>query len=676
MEKKHIDLYHNCEKKCNLSFEEYDTLLIEFMDKLIDKLEKQKEFQSFYINNLFLQKYLEVKSENKQKLKNLLEEKKIYIDNDFILEDNFLENSENDEKNQYIKYYTEKFEDFTNNSSLGIYLKQLNIQCKMLLKNVAEPLSVMTYKKGKEYPHNLFNLAFKLLIQNYQQNSNFNCNDEKLYKEMVIRFEKVKSIARYIIDESLEYLKNNIDTNSFKKISEDAIPFMITNTNSDRRYGVFEAKIEVSKKYFEYENFENVLRELSETVLPKYKVVDSEGKELRAKVVELENNFSIGLSKDMLNKPYIAKRVKVILETEVDPFSLGFFALIPNEEPSIKIRYMLKEDNLIETPFYKITFNEDGSFNIFDKNSKKEWRNLGIFEEDILNSSKFVTTKGKNAKIEIIENEPYRLIVKVTHNIRTTNNENSSSEFTEQVVNVDYIFERTSSTIRAVVKFNDKLLKNRLRVLFETDLDTKYHYVDSILNVEKRDNIIEKPCQQFQQAFVNLHTDEYGITIANKGLHEYEIITEDNKNAIAITLYRSDEEFSNLNIKNEHKLEFAIIPHTSGRDLYKSFKFAYQYQIDYFTKTLDLQEGKIPQRYPILNARHLEVANSDLKLSADEKYIVSRWYNLAEEDAKLHIETEKEIKELDLLEQKEIKDLSKDIIFGKKEIITIGLKNN
>ena len=44
---------------------------------------------------------------------------------------------------------------------------------------------------------------------------------------------------------------------------------------------------------------------------------------------------------------------------------------------------------------------------------------------------------------------------------------------------------------------------------------------------------------QHQQAFVSLYDDVKGVTVANKGLHEYEILGDD---MIAVTLLRASGE--------------------------------------------------------------------------------------------------------------------------------------
>ena len=601
-----------------------------------------------------------------------------------------------------------------NTASSRIYLKQMNAKCQMLFEKVAEPLATMAYKEGAKYPHHLFKYGWKLLMENHPHDSICGCSVDDVHREMYTRFEKAENVAKHIIDESIAYLKSKIDTTCFKNINENAVPFIITNTTADLRSGVVEMEIEVFKKYFKEAFFEDIIRDLKEMPLPKYKVVNAKGEELLCKIEELPNHFNFDLPKDRFREPYIAKRVKVTLEVcEIPSFGFECFALIP-DEPTKTNESMVKDNNEIETPFYNIKFNKDGSFNLLDKSNNKTWTNLGIFEDcgDIGNEYIYfmpvgetpITTKGIDADIKIIEDEPFRVTVEVVHTMNVPKKANEVldreiqdlvefkrrkaqrvSELIEQKIVARYSFEKSNPVISIKTEFNNEALDHRIRALFETNLDTPYHYADSIFEVTRRDNKPDKawqnPCNaQHQQSFVNVHTDKEGLTIANKGLCEYEIL-RDGKNTIAITIHRGTRELGDWGVfltpeaqcLGKRCVEFAIIPHGADKDVFKSYKLAYQYQVDWATKELDIKSGDLNTKYQLLKTNHLEVAFSALKVSPDNKYIVTRWFNLDTENANLQIDTNMNINEIDLLEQNHLKNLEKEITLGKKEILTIGL---
>ncbi len=271
-------------------------------------------------------------------------------------------------------------------------------------------------------------------------------------------------------------------------------------------------------------------------------------------------------------------------------------------------------------------------------------------------------------------------------------------------------------------------------MLFETNVETDYHYADSIFEVAKRDIIPSKewknPCNaQHQQAFINVHNEAYGLTIANKGLSEYEVL-RDGKNTIALTIHRGVRELGDWGVfltpeaqcLGHQEVEFEIIPHEVLRDgkntialtihrgvrelgdwgvfltpeaqclghqevefeiiphgdnVYRSYQEAYQYQVDWLAGRLACQEGTLPQVYGLFKATHQEVMPSALKVSELTGDIIGRWYNVAEEEATLCILDENvTLYETDLLEKEQIRNVEKEICLGKKEILTLGIKFN
>ena len=158
----------------------------------------------------------------------------------------------------------------------------------------------------------------------------------------------------------------------------------------------------------------------------------------------------------------------------------------------------------------------------------------------------------------------------------------SSKETLFMTVAVTYVLERVGKGLKVEVEFDNQALDHRLRALVKTGLDTQWHYADSIFEAAKRSNSVspvwENPCNaQHQQLFVNVHEDRGGMTIANKGLNEYEILPEQ-ENTIALTLHRGVRELGDwgdfptpqAQCLGRQKKEFCLIPHGEGNALYLS----------------------------------------------------------------------------------------------------------
>ena len=109
---------------------------------------------------------------------------------------------------------------------------------------------------------------------------------------------------------------------------------------------------------------------------------------------------------------------------------------------------------------------------------------------------------------------------------------------TEMTVFVD------NPQIRFKTRFTNTAKDHRIRLLVKTHNTRPSNDSESIYEVVTRPN---KPAAswenpenpQHQQAFVSLYDDEKGVTVANKGLHEYEILGED---TIAVTILRASGE--------------------------------------------------------------------------------------------------------------------------------------
>ena len=601
-----------------------------------------------------------------------------------------------------------------NTASARIYIKQLNANCQMMLEKMAEPLATMAHKEGKEYPHHLFKYAWKLLMENHPHDSICGCSVDDVHREMVTRFEKVQNVAKHIMDESLAYLVSHVDTTAFGQLNSTAKPFIVTNTSGWDRSGVVETEIEVAKMYFSKGPVTTVVQKMHDLHLPKYEVIDVDGNKVPATIEVLPNAFNYELPKDRFRQPYIAKRVKVTLEVEKIPaWGYNSFALVEVKEQEMSNTSLISSDRTIETPFIKVNFNENGSFRLFDKETQKTFDHLGIYEDcgDIGNEYIYfmpkddtpITTRDAHALIEIMEDKPYRAVVKVTHTLMIPSKANEvldqeiqdlvefkyrqASRGTDLIpftIETFYTFERQQRMIQVKTKFDNQALDHRLRVLFETNIETPYHFADSIFEVARRqtqpDAVWENPCNaQHQQAFVNVHDANSGITIANKGLNEYEVLN-DGKNTIALTLHRGIRELGDWGVfltpeaqcLGEREVEFSIIVHGEQASCFKSYAEAYQYQVDWLASAVNLQVGKLASRYQLMSGEYLEVVPSALKVSDLNGEMISRWYNLADQDATLKLNLEGTLYKTDLLEEIHLESTEPNMTLHKKEILTLA----
>ena len=309
------------------------------------------------------------------------------------------------------------------------------------------------------------------------------------------------------------------------------------------------------------------------------------------------------------------------------------------------------------------------------------------------------------ADIKVKENLPYKGVIEITHklNIPKSANELLLEEIEEVLEfkhrksqSVDETVELEIKTILTLEK-NDKGLKikssfnnvandHRMRMLFATDIESDVHYADSIFELAKRNNIVdgcwENPSNcQHQQAFVNIHNKDYGLTVANKGLNEYELLN-DGRNTIAVTLLRCVRELGDWGVFETpdaqcigyHEAELKIIPH--GKNMYDSVKEAHMYQIPVITKQVDMKNGEINHENGLMNFDGYGIIWSTLKMGNDFNTIF-RVYNVSDKDTSLEIskcDFGKEIYISNILEEEIKSVIDGKVNLRKSEISTISIR--
>ncbi|MGL4911871.1 MAG: alpha-mannosidase [Romboutsia sp.] len=605
-----------------------------------------------------------------------------------------------------------------NTASARVYLKQWNQLCQTLFEKVAEPIATMASNYGYEYPHHLFEYGWKSLMKNHPHDSICGCSVDEVHREMVARFDKAKDVAKYIIKESLEYISSKINTSEFSKLGERVYPFMILNTSGYSRCGVVEVNIDIAKKYFREGTPNAIAKEMRKVEVPNFKVVDIDGNEIDAKIVDNGIKFDYDLPKDRFRQPYYSRVIKVELETKnIKSFGWDTYALVESNEQSSKVKKSLVNNNILENKNLKVEIKENGSIDVLDKNTNKVFTDLCVYENsgDIGNEYIYMkpinevplTTKALKATIEIIEDLDYKAVVEITHKwgIPVSANEllneeieevlefkHRKSQRSEETVEIEIktilTLEREGKGLKVKSIFNNVAKDHRMRMLFATDIESDVHYAESIFEVAKRKNEVDKAWEnpsncQHQQTFVNVNNEDYGLTIANKGLNEYEILN-DGRNTIAVTILRSVRELGDWGVFETpeaqclgmHEAELEIIPH--GKNLYESYKEANSLQIPLVTKQLSIDSNELSHENGLLDWDGYGIMWSTLKKQEMNGNIIFRAYNLLNNEAKLEFKKcgfkgDKCIS--NILEEKTQNTIDNKVDLRKSEILTILIEN-
>lgn len=562
-----------------------------------------------------------------------------------------------------------------NTASARVYLKQWNTKVQRQLENITEPLATMAYEVSGNYPHDQLDYAWKTLMQNHPHDSICGCSVDSVHREMIPRFEKADEVGKYLAQDSLEQLTAAIDTTGFPK---DSFPFVIVNTAGMDKTGEAEITIELERKRFAEGIPEQLYQELENLPKRKYHVETKSGATIPAILSEETVQFGYDLPKDRFRVPYMARMIKVTLPLENMPaFSWETFALVEGEAKAEEKETMIHQSGrIIENGPLHLTIEKNGTITMEDRKNKRKLNNLHIFEDigDIGNEYIFkqpfcdqpiLSSNKENSEVKVLVDTPEIAKISILQEMEIPVSADERLEKEQQMV-VEFRYRKaerskekrilqikTIMTIRKDSKkidfettLDNQMKDHRLRVLFPTKLHVEHHEADSIFEVVKRPNRVSKSWEnptnpQHQQAFVNIHDEEYGVTVGNFGLNEYEV-TEDGQ--IAVTLLRSVGELGDwgyfptpeAQCLGEHRFNYSIELH-GPEEKFSTYLHAYAAQIPFSTQQIKHHEGTLISKQQYLTIKSETFAITALKRSKFSDKVVVRGFNMSSHLEKLEI---------------------------------------
>ncbi len=562
-----------------------------------------------------------------------------------------------------------------NTASARVYLKQWNTKVQRQLENITEPLATIAYEVSGNYPHDQLDYAWKTLMQNHPHDSICGCSVDSVHREMIPRFEKADEVGKYLAQDSLEQLTAAIDTTGFPK---DSFPFVIVNTAGMDKTGEAEITIELERKRFAEGIPEQLYQELENLPKRKYHVETKSGATIPAILSEETVQFGYDLPKDRFRVPYMVKMIKVTLPLENMPaFSWETFALVEGEAKAEEKETMIHQSGrIIENGPLHLTIEKNGTITMEDRKNKRKLNNLHIFEDigDIGNEYIFkqpfydqpiLSSNKENSEVKVLVDTPEIAKISILQEMEIPVSADERLEKEQQMV-VEFRYRKaerskekrilqikTIMTIRKDSKkidfettLDNQMKDHRLRVLFPTKLHVEHHEADSIFEVVKRPNHVSKSWEnptnpQHQQAFVNIHDEEYGVTVGNFGLNEYEV-TEDGQ--IAVTLLRSVGELGDwgyfptpeAQCLGEHRFNYSIELH-GPEEKFSTYLHAYAAQIPFSTQQIKHHEGTLISKQQYLTIKSETFAITALKRSKFSDKVVVRGFNMSSHLEKLEI---------------------------------------
>ncbi|OGI13441.1 MAG: hypothetical protein A3I68_00755 [Candidatus Melainabacteria bacterium RIFCSPLOWO2_02_FULL_35_15] len=442
--------------------------------------------------------------------------------------------------------------------SSRVYLKLLNYKCQTILEKIIEPLAaILNIQQNKIYPYDEIKYAWRLLMQNHAHDSICGCSIDEVHREMELRFLKVNQV--------LDKIKENLCKD--KDTALQYLYLQIINLTNFYRNDVIEAELEVPMgPPSEHPSATPTVNR------PEIKnlALKLDGKEVTFHILENYMAYKMIRSKDEVPLLQAIQKIKILLETNVKPFSAISYEICTETEKEAR-----KQGNF-ENQNYKLEINKDGSFNISLKEKKCKFENIHFItiENDKGDEYNFVQDEFGTT----LSSKDWSWSIKVTEE---NNLRKKIILATSDVIDIkiELTCYRNSDRIDFRTKIQNTLKNKRIRLHFPDNLQANYITADTPFGIIQRAcppaDWINYANSQPLHNWIDHSNDESGLAFFGGGLADYELFKDGN--GFAVTLIRAIGRLSSVKshslietpeaqCNREIEFTYAIYPHTGNRE--------------------------------------------------------------------------------------------------------------
>lgn len=435
-------------------------------------------------------------------------------------------------------------------------LKQQNDICQNTLEKVVEPTAVMAYFDGVPLNRSFVKTAYRYLIKNHPHDSICGCSIDQVHKDMQYRFDQVKEISNVF---SGDYLNETF------RCDEDTDEKGYSSILSLQNYLPYDVDKTVTVDLeFRPDYIVKYCGPGACQTVNSFSILDPDGNVIPYQLVSLKR----GQKRMIYNQPLVNTR---------DIYTVTFRAKIPamaKAEYKVVVNYMtsryLKRLNsgldFVENDFIRLDIARNGSLNVTDKKTGKEYKNLlNLVNDGELGDGWFhecpfeditVSTIGSDATISKVEDGPERCVFKVTRLMTvpaalTVTPAGKSRNDNETVTLKIDTFIGLSSENRFIdikMQYENTAKDHRMRLFVPTGInENKYFAGQAFCCVERKTGIdpqkeqwCELPEVQATNGIVGKRDkDGSGISfVSAEGVHECAAFNDDD-GTLALTLSRS-----------------------------------------------------------------------------------------------------------------------------------------
>lgn len=548
-----------------------------------------------------------------------------------------------------------------------IHLKMENQRAQQMLLNFAEPISSFAWCEGRNYPKNFLDTTWKYLLLNHTHDGICGCSADVVNNEMMVRFQKCEDISERLITTAFKHIIQKININNIGDTDKALVIYNPLGYSIDDHIELDVAFKEKEKPdslhFFDMESHE----------IPYHITGIREKERIESDINAVQRFYNEIIYKIVLAPgkllPFGYKTLRVQTRSLNTEGTTSEFKL----EGSVATG-----SNYMENEYIRVEINENGTFNLIDKEYKTIYRGIHYYMDsgdagDVYNYRKpeqdtVFDSRDLKWAISLIDQGPlmarYRLKTEMPLPVSLRQDKASrDSSMVTNKIGYDITLYKANRYIRITTDFVNNSSDHRLRVMFPTRMDTTCSYADGQFIVEKR-GIGQYPYAHPQQTFVDVNDGSRGFAVLNKGIPQYEVLRDGNT-TIALTLLRcqdtlyrgffrnNNEEFLGAQCKGAYTFEYAVYPHKGDfieGEVYKKGQF---FNSGVYNALIGKNDGTLPVEMSFISVEPDELAVTAVKASEDRSSLIVRFFNITDEKVSGKLKFYKKVKAAKLVSMNE-----------------------
>lgn len=443
----------------------------------------------------------------------------------------------------------------TNTVSSRYDLKKENDTCQILLEKWMLPMMALGELNGFGIQKTYIDIAYKYLIKCHAHDSICGCSIDAVHKDMHYRFRQVKSIGNEVTNAVISHLSRNTSDDE----TSDTRLLTIFNPLPYPRHETISVTIDFNQ------DFKSKFKELAGNEIKNgFKLINEKGEEIPYNLTSISyNSFTSRPGYFFRNE---ADLYTISFTADLSPMGMTQYLIVPYDKPVRYLNEMATSDTSCENEYIRLNINSDGTINILDKETGKEYKKLLSYIDDGeigdgwhhagLVNDRAVSSIGSSCVIEKIDDGPAACTFRVTNYmkvpekvIRSLHGNYRSDERVELKISSEITLAAANRWVDVKTTVDNVALDHRLKLKIPTGIDADEYYASQTFCFVKRKTGFDRNTGEWKEpslaekSFENIvmkrNNNGEGLAfISEAGLHECAAL-DDKDGTILITLLRS-----------------------------------------------------------------------------------------------------------------------------------------